>query len=136
MPGTRDFVAVSGPIAGAAVHLPAAEGPIAVAGVPRLSGSMTALGVDARAFFGLAVGTTPADARVVANNLMPIRYVTPVVGKPFSLDLSGVAVEVPEGQTLYLTIAPMSDLFAGHGSKAPAGWRLADLRLSLPTPRA
>ena len=135
MAGTRDVVAVSGPIAGAALHLPIADGPITVAGVPRLSGTMTALGADARAFFGLSVGTTPADAKVIANNLMPIRYVTPVVGEPFSLDLSGVAVEVPAGQSLFLTVSPMSDLFFGHASKAPAGWRLADLKVSLPASR-
>jgi ABC-2 type transport system ATP-binding protein len=131
MPGTGDVVAVGG--AGAPIQLAVAEGPITVAGVPRLTGTMTAVGVDARAFFGLAIGATPVDARVIQNNLMPIRSVLPVEGEAFSLDLTGVAVEVPAGQSLYLTIAPMSDLFIGHGSKSPNGWMLSDLELSLPT---
>ena len=46
--------AVSAPIA-----FPVAEGPIRIAGSPYLTGSLTALGVNNRAFYGLAVGTTP-----------------------------------------------------------------------------
>jgi pimeloyl-ACP methyl ester carboxylesterase len=125
-----DVVAVSG--AGAPLQLEVASGPMTVAGIAKLKGTVTAAGLDGRAFFGLAVGSTPADARVVANNLIPMRHALPVTGEAFELELTGVSVVVPEGQHLYLTIAPMSDLFFGHGSKAPTGWVLSDLQLTLP----
>ncbi|MCA1727579.1 MAG: CocE/NonD family hydrolase [Actinobacteria bacterium] len=130
LPGVGDVVAVSG--AGAPLQLEVATGPASFAGVPRLSGWLTTAGVDGRAFLGLSVGSTPADARVIQNNLMPIRRALPVTGEEFAIDLTAIAVEVPAGQHLYLTIAPMSDLFAGHGSKAPTGWVMSDLHLSLP----
>src|SRR5688500_1717533 len=125
-----DVVAVSG--AGAPLQLEVASGPMTVAGIAKLKGTVTAAGLDGRAFLGLAVGSTPADARVVANNLIPMRRALPVSGEAFELELTGVSVVVPEGQHLYLTIAPMSDLFFGHGSKAPTGWVLSDLQLTLP----
>jgi ABC-2 type transport system ATP-binding protein len=130
LPGVGSVVAIGG--MGAPVHLGIAEGPITLAGVPALSGTATALGVDARAFLGLSVGTTPADAEVIQNNLTPLRRALPVQDEPFSMDLAGVAVDVPEGQTLYLTVSPVSDLFLGHGSKSPNGWVLGDLEVSLP----
>ena len=44
--------------AGPAIAYPIAEGPIRIAGSPHLTGTMTALGVNNRAFYGLAVGTS------------------------------------------------------------------------------
>jgi ABC-2 type transport system ATP-binding protein len=127
-----DVIAVSGP--GAPLHLEVAQGPITVSGVATLKGVRTALGVDARAFLGLSIGTSPADAVVLTNNLMPMRVALPVQDEAFSLDLTGVSVVVPEGQSLFLTLSPVSDLFVGHGSKVPAGWVLSDLQLRLPAP--
>ena len=129
-PGLGDVIATGG--LGAPIHLPIATGPITVAGVPTLSGTRTAGGVDARAFFGLAMGTNQAAPSVIQNNLTPMRSALPVVDETFSLDLTGVSVFVPEGQTLYLTISPLSDLFFGHGSKVPVGWMLSDLQIRLP----
>ncbi len=42
--------------ASAPVAYPVAEGPISIAGSPYLTGTVTALGVNNRAFYGLAVG--------------------------------------------------------------------------------
>ena len=36
-----------------------------VAGTPYLSGDVTALGVNNRAFYALGIGTSPADAKIV-----------------------------------------------------------------------
>ncbi|MGH3306653.1 MAG: alpha/beta fold hydrolase, partial [Nocardioides sp.] len=58
--------------AGPAIAYPISEGPISIAGSPHLTGTMTALGVNNRAFYGLAVGTSPADAHLVQNNVLPI----------------------------------------------------------------
>ncbi|MGH2736219.1 MAG: alpha/beta hydrolase family protein [Actinomycetota bacterium] len=130
--GTGNVVSTTG--LGAPLHLPVAEGPLTVAGIPRLAGAVTALGLDSRAFFGLSVGTSPADALVIQNNLMPLREPLPVTDAPFDIELPGVAVEVPEGQSLFLTISPASDMYIEHGTKPAGALVLSGLSLTLPGP--
>ena len=117
---------------GAPLHLPIGQGPLTIAGVPKLSGRVTSAALDGRAFFGLAIGTTPADARVVHNNLLPLRRALPVTDAPFEIELPGVVAEVPEGKNLYLTVTPVSDLFFAHGSRTPGALVLTDVKLELP----
>ena len=130
MAGTGNVVSTTA--LGAPLHLQVAEGPLTLAGVPRLEGKLTSLGVDGRAFFGLAVGSTPVDARVVQNNLLPLRSALPVDGKKFSIELPGVAVKVPKGQSVFLTISPNSDMYFAHGSRTPGGLVLSKLKVDLP----
>ena len=118
--------------AGAPIQVAVAEGPLKVTGIPKLSGRVTSAVVDTRAFFGLAVGTTPADALVVQNNLMPLRKEMPTQDGKFSIELPGVAVEVPEGKNLYLTVSATSDMYAGHGSRVPGAFVLSEVKLDLP----
>ena len=119
---------------GAPLHLDVANGPLTVTGIPTLSGTVAALGLDSRAFFALSVGTSPADARIVQNNVMPLREILPTTGVPFEIELPGVAIEIPEGQKLFLMISPMSDMFAATGSKPPGAVVLSDLELTVPQP--
>ncbi|HWC13648.1 MAG TPA: alpha/beta fold hydrolase [Actinomycetota bacterium] len=118
--------------AGAPIHVPVAEGPVTVTGIPTLEGKLTSTGLDSRAFFGLAVGSSPADAKVIQHNLMPLRQVLPATSKGFAIELPGVSVEVPEGQSLFLTISPVSDIYFGHASRVPAALVLSDLTVALP----
>ena len=130
--GTGGTVTTTG--AGAPQHLEIAEGPRTITGIPTLKGTVTALGLDSRAFFGLSMGSTPATATVIDNNLMPLRQILPGIDVPFEIELPGVAVKVPEGQSLYLTVTPFSDMFFGHGSRPPGAMALSDLTVNLPTP--
>lgn len=130
LPGAGGAVSTAG--AGAPIHIPITQGAVTVAGIPTLKGKVTTLGLDARAFFGLSVGTTPADARVVQNNLMPLHKMLPAQDEGFKIELPGVAVEVPKGQTLYLTIAPNSDIYGLHSSRTPGALVLKDMKLHLP----
>lgn len=125
---------ISTTAAGAPMHYEIAQGPTTITGVPTLEGLVTAAGLDSRAFFGLAVGTSPADAKVVQNNLMPLRVVRPDIERPFNIELPGVGVNVPEGKSLFLTVSPISDMYFGHGSRTPGGLVLSDLTLTLPSP--
>lgn len=118
--------------AGAPLNISLAEGPLTLAGVPKLKGKVTTAGVDARVFFGLAVGTTPADAVVIQNNLLPLHQMLPGQDQKFSIELPGVVAEVPEGQSLFLTVSPVSDMYFGHSSRTPGGLVLSDLHLKLP----
>lgn len=119
--------------AGAPQHLALKQGPFRLAGVTSVDATVTSVGADQRVFFGLSIGDTPATARVVHNNLMPLRELTPVVGEARTVELAGVAVDVPAGQNLYLTVTPVSDMYAAHGSaRTPGAVVLQDLRVHLP----
>lgn len=122
--------------AGAPLHIELASGPRAITGVPTLSGLATALGLDSRAFFGLSVGTSPADAVVIDNNLMPLRVLRQSVDRPFEIELPGVSVALQEGEKLFLTITPVSDMFFGHSSRPAGALVLSDVALTLPSPAA
>ncbi|MGH2806068.1 MAG: alpha/beta fold hydrolase [Actinomycetota bacterium] len=132
---TGDVVVTPTP-AGPPQYIELAQGPMTITGVPELSGLFTSAGLDTRAFFGLATGTSPADATVVQNNLMPLRALRTSVDHLFEIELPGVAIEVPEGQNLYLVVSPVSDMFVGHGTRSGSGLVLSDLALTLPAPAA
>jgi ABC-2 type transport system ATP-binding protein len=119
---------------GAPLHLEVADGPLKVTGVPKLTGTYTSVGLDNRAFFGLAVGTNPADAQVLQNNLMPLRVVRPQTDRKFEIELPGVSAQIAEGQKLFLTVTPISDMYFGHGSRAPGGFLLSDVNLTVQEP--
>jgi ABC-2 type transport system ATP-binding protein len=131
--GTGHVLTTTG--AGLPLYLEVAKGPMALTGVPKLAGKVTAAGLDSRAFFGLAVGSSPGDARVVQNNLMPLRQVIPGVDKRFQIELPGVAVRIRKGQKLYLTVSPKSDMYFAHGSRTPGGLALTNLELRVTQPR-
>lgn len=125
-------VATTAGPAGAPVPYAIAEGPIRIAGSPYLTGSVTALGTDNRAFYGLAVGTSPLDAHLIQNNVLPLREVDPVTGVTRRIVLPSVAINVPAGQTLYLLASSVSDTFATMGSRTPGVVVIDDTVVSLP----
>jgi ABC-2 type transport system ATP-binding protein len=118
--------------AGAPIATELAAGPISIAGAPQVSALVTSLGVEGRAFFALSVGTTPADATVVQNNVMPLHESLPVVGAERTFELPAVAVDVPAGKKLFLTVTAISDMFVGHGSRTPGALLLEDVKVGLP----
>lgn len=109
-----------------------AAGPLRLAGTPHLTGTLTALGLHSRAFYGLAVGTSPADATLVQNNVLPVDEPGPVVGEERRIDLPSVAVDVPAGQELYLLVSALSDTFVGMGSRTPGVVTISNTRAHLP----
>lgn len=111
------------------------KGPVTVAGTPYLTADVTALGVENRAFYGLAVGTSPADARLVQNNVLPLREPTAVDGVARRIALPSLAVRVPKGQTLFLLASAVSDTFVTMGSRTPGVVTLADTQVHLPVVR-
>jgi ABC-2 type transport system ATP-binding protein len=122
--------------AGAPQHLELAQGPITVAGIPELEATVTTAGADQRVFFALSVGATPLTAQVVQNNMMPLRELLPIVQEARTVELPGVAVDVPEGQNLYLTVTALSDMSFGHGSvRTPGVVGLEDIRVHVPVIR-
>ena len=64
--------------AGAPMSIKVADGPITVVGRSQLDALVTTVLPDARAFFALSIGTSPEDAQVVQNNMLPLRVADPV----------------------------------------------------------
>lgn len=119
--------------AGAPISYPIAQGPLTIAGSPKLDGTLTTLGLDNRAFLALSVGTSPLDAKIVQNNMLPIRESGVVIDKPRrGVELPSVAVDVPAGQTLFLTVSPISDMSSGFGSRVVGALRMKDVVVHLP----
>jgi ABC-2 type transport system ATP-binding protein len=117
---------------GAPLSYEIVKGPIRIAGSSYLTGTLTALGANNRAFYGLAVGTTPADAHLVQNNVLPLNEPAPVTGEERRVALPSVAIDVPAGQSLYILATPISDTFVGMGSRTPGAVILEDTVLHLP----
>jgi pimeloyl-ACP methyl ester carboxylesterase len=128
-------VVASSETAGAPVAFEVAQGPIRIAGTPYLDGTMYAAGVNNRAFYGLAVGTSPADATLVQGNVLPVNELLPVAGEKRSIELPSVAVDVPEGKSLFVLVSPFSEMFAGMGSRTPGAVVLTDASVRLPVVR-
>ncbi len=118
--------------AGAPLAYELADGPLRVAGTPTLDATVTTLGVDSRAFFALSVGTSPADAQIVQNNTLPFHEALPVVGEKRTIELPSIAVDVPAGKKLFLTVSPVADMFGGHGSRTPGAIVLQDVKVNVP----
>jgi ABC-2 type transport system ATP-binding protein len=118
--------------AGGPVYYELMSGPVTIAGVPRLDANVTSLGIHNKAFFALAVGTSPADALVLQNNVLPMHEVAPAAGTPRSVDLPGVAARLAEGQKLFLVASPVSDMYISNGSRTPGALVLRDTVVQLP----
>ncbi|WP_372728668.1 alpha/beta fold hydrolase [Nocardioides sp.] len=119
-------------LAGPALPFAVAQGPIRIAGTPYLTGSLSAAGVNNRAFAGLAIGSNPLDARLIQNNVLPINAPLPVNGEARRVALPSVAIDVPAGQTLYLLMSPFSENFVGMGSRTPGAIVLQNTVIHLP----
>jgi pimeloyl-ACP methyl ester carboxylesterase len=113
-------------------HVKLADGPLTVAGLPTVSASVTSAAVEGRAFFALAVGTSAADAKIVQSNMLPLRSPLPVTGEARSWELPAVAIDVPAGSSLFLTVSPFSDMSFGHGSRVPGAMLLEDIVVHVP----
>ena len=130
---TSGTVSTTGP--GAPQYLPVftAAAQTVLAGVPTLDATWYAAGADQRLFFGLAKGTSPADATVMQHQLQPHRELLPSTGHAITVELGGGGMTLQPGETLYLVVSPFVELYFGHGSnRTPGVVALEDITLNLP----
>jgi hypothetical protein len=112
---------------------PVVEGPVRIAGSAYLTGALTTVGAERnRAFYGLAVGTSPATAKLVQNNVYPLSVDGIVTGEQRRVELPAVAVDVPAGQTLYVLASATSDTFLGASGRTPGVVTLDNTTVHLP----
>jgi hypothetical protein len=117
---------------GPAQFVPLTHGPVTVAGTPYVRAKVTTLTPDARAFFALAVGTSPADATIVDSNVLPLREPDAVSGVTRRIELPAVAVKVPAGQQLFLAVTPFAEMYGAHASRVPGVITLTDAVVDVP----
>ncbi|HVE74677.1 MAG TPA: alpha/beta fold hydrolase [Mycobacteriales bacterium] len=125
-------VVASTAAAGAPVSVKVADGPITIAGTPTVQALVTSAGVDNRVFTALSIGTSAADAKTVQGVVQPQRELLPTQGAQRTWTLPSVSVSVPAGQSLFLTLSPVSEMFAAHGSRTPGAFLLQDAVVTLP----
>ena len=66
------------------------------------------------------------------GNVLPVNELLPVAGEKRRIELPSVAIDVPAGQNLYVLASPVSDMFAGMGSRTPGAIVLQDAVVRLP----
>ncbi|MFF0268578.1 CocE/NonD family hydrolase [Kribbella sp. NPDC004536] len=116
---------------GLPVNLPIAKGPITVAGTPTVTANVYTVIPQSAAYFALSVGKNPLTAKVVQNNTMPLREKHTARGVRRTFELPAIAVDVPAGQNLYLTVAPVADMYAGQRGPLPGAMMLKDGTLNV-----
>ncbi len=116
---------------GLPVNLPIAKGPITIAGTPKLTADVYTVIPRSAAYFALSVGKNPLTAKVVQNNTMPLREKYTARGVRRTIELPAIAVDVPAGQNLYLTVAPIADMYAGQRGPLPGVMMLKNGTLSV-----
>ncbi|HZX05505.1 CocE/NonD family hydrolase [Kribbella sp.] len=117
--------------AGLPVNLPIAKGPITIAGTPTVTANVYTIIPQSAAYFALSVGTNPLTAKIVQNNTMPLREQRAAHGVRRTFELPAIAVDVPAGQNLYLTAAPIADMYAGQRGPLPGLMLLKNGSLSV-----
>lgn len=129
----RGAVSTSG--AGAPQYVPVftADEETVITGVPTVDATWYQAGVDQRLFFGLAKGTSPADATVMQHQMQPHLELLPSTGTDVTVELGGGGMTVAPGETVYLVISPVVELYFGHGSaRTPGAVALDGLTVNLP----
>ena len=104
---------------GLPVNLPIAKGPLTIAGTPTVTADVYTVIPQSAAYFALSVGRSPLTAKIVQNNTMPLREKHTARGVRRTFELPAIAVDVPAGQNLYLTVAPVADMYAGQRGPLP-----------------
>lgn len=112
--------------------IPGTENGITVAGIPKLTGTVSAGSAEARAFLGLAKGTNESNAVLIQNSVMPIRFPTPVTGEAFEVELGGIAATLEPGEKLFLMTSALNDQFIAHGSRVPGAIVITGATIELP----
>ncbi len=118
---------------GVPVNVKIAAGPLTVAGTPRVSANVYTIVPRTPAFLALSVGTSPLTARVIQHNTLPLREKRAAHGVRRTIELPAIAVDVPAGQNLYLTVSPVADMFAGQRAPLPGALLLKNTTVSYRT---
>ncbi len=116
------------------LHTFTADKATVVAGIPRLSGTITSPGPDAIVYFSFqAVRADGVFEHIVNDQVMPLRIKGPNTGaQEFELDLGGIGTRLEAGDEITLMASSLEPIYFGNQERLPAGLVLDDLALELP----
>jgi hypothetical protein len=116
------------------ISLFTAEQDTIVAGIPTLTGSITAPGADTIVYFSLKVPSRgDYFEAIVDDQVVPLRVAGPNAGAVhFSLDLGGVGVRLKAGEELVLVASTVEPMYFGNAERVPGAAVLEGLHLELP----
>lgn len=103
-----------------------------IVGIPRLELVATVPHPDARLFWGLAIGASPEQARLLGHQWRPSRFAGGVRQR-HAIALGAVIAQLSKGEHLYLAVAPDVEVFATQASRAPGVAVIHEAILRLPT---
>ncbi len=121
--------------AGAPQYLPVftAVKTTVLTGVPTLDATYYSPSADQRVFFGLAKGTSPANATVMQHQMQPHLELLPSIGHDITVELGAGGMTLKQGETLYLVVAPFVEMYFGTGStRTPGVVALEDMTINVP----
>lgn len=119
---------------GVSLSLFTADADTIVAGIPTLSGRITAPGPDTIVYFSLKVPARGDPFESIVNDqVIPLRVSGPNAGPiEFRIDLGGVGVRLAAGEELVLAAATVEPMYFGNAERIPGGTLLEGLVLELP----
>ena len=94
--------------------------------------TLTALGINNRAFYGLGVGTTPPTPHLVQDNVLPINEPDPVAGRAAPDRAAVGGGRRTGGADAVRDRHRVSDAFAAMGSRTPGAVLIEDTVAHLP----
>ncbi len=105
-----------------------------IAGIPRLTGSITSPGADSIVYFSFQRhGSDLPPEHIVNDQVMPLRTKGPNTGAvDFTLDLGGIGTRLAAGDELVLVASSIEPMYFGNSERIPAGIVLDGLELQLP----
>lgn len=105
-----------------------------IAGIPKITGTITAPSADTIVFFSLQILRTDGlFEHIVNDQVRPLRLNTPAnIAVDFEVDMHGVALELQDGETLYLSISNVEPMYAANSNRVPSAAVLQDMELTLP----
>lgn len=110
------------------------EGGTVIAGIPKVTGTITAPSADTIVYFSLQI--LRADGlfeHIVNDQVRPLRLDTlGNVDVPFELDLHGVGLQLQDGETLYLSVSNPEPMYVANSNRIPSAAILQNMEITLP----
>ncbi|MGB1697993.1 MAG: hypothetical protein ACPHK8_06305, partial [Thermoplasmatota archaeon] len=105
-----------------------------VAGIPKLTGTITAPSADTIVYFSLQILRSDGlFEHIVNDQVRPLRLNTPAnVAVDFEVDLHGVGLQLQDGETLYLVVSNVEPMYVANSNRVPSAAVLENLELTLP----
>lgn len=112
------------------------EDALSLVGIPQANLTVTAGAANTIYLSLVKTGPSSAgageDRVVIDSQVVPIRFQGPTEGEELSLDLGGVASEIPPGDGLYLRLSNWNEQYATNAERVPGAVTITGIEVHLP----